>query len=94
MSCVRPSANETFAFGMMCVETRRILEKLAWPTWSYVRAKMRITDQPSADRGIGHQQVACCSPIALPVARAIPGYAFPTAADRIEARKPQSFKSW
>ena len=34
MSCVRPSANETFAFGMMCVETRRILEKLAWPTRS------------------------------------------------------------
>jgi hypothetical protein len=55
----------------LCFETRRILEKLAWPTWNYVRAKTRITDRPSADRGIGHQQVACCSPIALPVA--LPG---------------------
>ena len=26
------SANESFAFGMMCVETRRIPKKLAWPT--------------------------------------------------------------
>jgi hypothetical protein len=72
MSCVRPSANENFAFGMMCFETRRILEKLVWPTWSYVSAMMRITDRPSADRGIGHQQVACCSPITLPARRRRP----------------------
>jgi hypothetical protein len=57
---------------MLCVETRRIPAILAWPTWSYVRAKMRITDRPSADRGIGHQQVACCSPIALPALRRRP----------------------
>ena len=72
MRCVWSSANESFAFGMMCFETRRILEKLAWPTWSYVRAKMRITDRPSDDRGIGHQQVVCCSPIALPARRRRP----------------------
>ena len=71
MSCVRPFVNESFAFGMMCVETRRILEKLAWPTWSYISAKMRIMDRPSANRGIGHQPVAWCSPIALPAA--LPG---------------------
>ena len=72
MSYVGPSANESFAFGITCFETRRILEKLAWPTWNYVRAKMRITDRPSADWGIGHQQVACYSPIALPSRRRRP----------------------
>jgi hypothetical protein len=76
MGCVGPSANETFAFGIMCFETRSILKKLAWPTWNYGSATMRITDRPSADRGIGHQQVARCSPIASQpgtVARAISG---------------------
>src|SRR5262249_38456178 len=72
MSCVGLFANESFVFGIMCVQTRRIPEKLAWPTWNYDSAKMRITDRPSADRGIGHQQVACCSPIALPARRRRP----------------------
>jgi hypothetical protein len=53
MSCVWPSANETFAFGIMCVETRRIPEKLAWPTWNYDNAMMGITDRVLAEAPCG-----------------------------------------
>lgn len=49
MRGVGPSANESFAFGTMCVETRRVPKKVAWPTGNYYNALMGITDRVLAE---------------------------------------------
>jgi hypothetical protein len=46
MSYADPSANESFAFGIMYIESRKIPNKLAWPTWNYEGVKMGIMDRP------------------------------------------------
>ena len=46
MRYVWPSANERFAFGITYVESRRIPNKLAWPTWNYESVKLGIMDRP------------------------------------------------